>query len=109
MSEAVDKEQDKFHVMLNELYLARKVALELLRDCSTHTSARIENAFMLEIVTLLYRKGIKIEDEMIRMKKEGNDEIASSLEAFSLSRVSKILRQSIILPESTSVGAELDL
>lgn len=109
MSEAVDKEQDKFQVMLNELYLARKVALELLRDCSTHTSARIENAFMLEIVTLLYRKGVKVEDEMMRLKNAGQDELASYLEAFSISRVSKILRQSIIVPDSTSVGAELDL
>ena len=94
----------------DRLYLARKVALELLRDCSTHTSARIENAFMLEIVTLLYKQGVRVEDEMARLKAEGQDELASFLEAFSMSRVAKILRQSIILPELTNpVGTEVDL
>lgn len=65
-------------LILNELYLARRTAIELVRDANDHVIKRLNNAFLNEIVTILYRDGINIVKEANRLF-ENNEEDAARL------------------------------
>ena len=65
-------------LILNELYLARRTTAELVRDANHHVIHRLNNAFLNEIVTILYREGANIVKEADRLF-ENNEEEAARL------------------------------
>lgn len=82
---------------LEELYLARKVTLETIRDCSMHSRARIDYAFILEIITLLYKEGLSVEEVIRHRRKCGDEGCAKSLELFVMHKISSNLRSSLLV------------
>ena len=82
---------------LDELYLARRVTLETIRDCPAHTRARLDYAFILEVITLLYKDGLSVEEEIRLRRESGDDGCADSLEMFNMHRISSTLRSSLLI------------
>ena len=96
MTEENDSRDDT-RIQLEELYLARKVSLETIRDCSTHSCARVDYAFILEIITLIYKDGIDLDKEIEDLRIR-DPKCAESLEAFRMNRVAQIVRDTVAKP-----------
>ena len=82
MSSTQDTDQNLIRIQLSELYLARRVSIEAIRDCSVHTSARINRAFIMEIITLLYKSGISIESEVAHLNEIGELDCAKGIKEY---------------------------
>lgn len=69
-------------LILSEIYLARRTAIELVRDAGDHVIKRLNNAFLNEIVTILYRNGLDIVEEANRLFESNEEEAARLLIAY---------------------------
>lgn len=97
-----DTDKDSVRIQLSELYLARKVSMEMIRDCSVHTSARLNYSFIMEIVSLIYKAGIPIEQEVQRLVENNDKACAEAIESFHLDRLGQVVRDSILVKEGCS-------
>lgn len=89
MNKLNDPEKDILHVKLSEIYLARRVSLELMRDCDAHSCARVNNAFMSEVVSLLSENSISVGEEVGRLNDADKINCANALKAFDSHRQSQ--------------------
>lgn len=69
-------------IALSELYLARRTAIELIRDTSASTRGRINEAFAREIIMLLKEAGIDLETECARLDDASEDTLAAILRSY---------------------------
>lgn len=69
-------------IVLSELYLARRTALELTRDAGEATRARLNEAFADEAITILLREGFDFEQECQRLSESGEEDMSAILSAY---------------------------
>ena len=69
-------------IALSELYLARRTAIELIRDTSNSTRSRINEAFAREIIMILDVAGLDLDVECARLDEAGEDTLAAILKAY---------------------------
>lgn len=79
MSEVMIKQDE---IVLNELYLARRTAVELVRDAEQPVIDRLNHAFLNEIVTIVLRCGIDPLLEAHRLFESSEEEAARLLIGF---------------------------
>lgn len=66
-------------LILNELYLARRTAVELVRDSSPFVIERLNNAFLNEVSIIILRTGTDPAKEVRRLLESSEEETARLL------------------------------
>lgn len=71
------KPEGRVRLVLDELYLARRAAIELIRDASPETTERINHAFASEVIVLIVYSGASCEAECLHLDEAGETDMAS--------------------------------